>query len=158
MGDADTATAGGDVADKKLENPYYYYGSRRNQKNKSKLLPQFQKPKPLLPSQRQALELQARTGVGKGKGLLSQLTDRPKSRQGGEQSSSSMAQQQQFNKPPSRPSSRQALLQQHHQQIPLEQSYQPQQQMVRVNTQKLYSLHMHYTSPSITCIMYELCL
>ena len=110
-----------DGADKKLENPYYYYGSTRNQKNKAKLLPQFQKPKPLLPSQRQALELQTRTS---GKSLLSHITDRPKSRQ--EQNP-----QVQQSKPPSRPSSRQALLQQHQQILP--DSYQPQQhQLVNV--------------------------
>ena len=103
-----SSTAQTEGAEKKLENPYYYYGSTRNQKNKAKLLPQFQKPKPLLPSQRQALELQTRTG---GKSLLSHLTDRPKSRQ----EQPSLMQQ---NKPPSRPSSRQALLQQHQQIIP----------------------------------------
>ena len=108
----------GEGTEKKLENPYYYYGSTRNQKNKAKLLPKFQKPKPLLPSQRQALELQTRTG---GKSLLAQLTDRPKSRQ--EQSS-----QIQQNKPPSRPSSRQALLQQHQQILP--DAYQQQQHQV----------------------------
>ena len=111
-------TSSGEGTEKKLENPYYYYGSTRNQKNKAKLLPKFQKPKPLLPSQRQALELQNRTG---GKSLLSQLTDRPKSRQ--EQSS-----QMQHNKPPSRPSSRQALLQQHQQIVP--DAYQQQQHQV----------------------------
>ena len=71
-----------------------------------------------MPSQRQALELQTRTS---GKSLLSQLTDRPKSRQ--EQSS-----QMQHNKPPSRPSSRQALLQQHQQIVP--DAYQQQQHQV----------------------------
>ena len=121
-GGADGAVASkpaiGEESEKKLENPYYYYGSTRNQKNKAKLLPQFQKPKPLLPSQRQALELQTRSS---GKGLLSHLTDRPKSRQ----EQPSVMQQ---SKPPSRPSSRQALLQQH--QHLQSEPYQPQQQVV----------------------------
>ena len=43
----------------KLENPYYYYGSTRNQK-KAKMIAQQQKPRPLLPSQRAALEMQQR--------------------------------------------------------------------------------------------------
>lgn len=42
-------------AKEKLENPYYYYGSTRNQKKAAN-----SKPKPLLPSQRQQLELQGR--------------------------------------------------------------------------------------------------
>ena len=41
----------------RLENPYYYYGSTRTQK-KAKTIQQ--KPRPLLPSQRAALELQQR--------------------------------------------------------------------------------------------------
>ena len=41
----------------RLENPYYYYGSTRNQK-KAKMIQQ--KPRPLLPSQRAALEMQQR--------------------------------------------------------------------------------------------------
>ena len=43
----------------RLENPYYYYGSTRNQK-KAKMIAAQQKPRPLLPSQRAALELQQR--------------------------------------------------------------------------------------------------
>ena len=41
----------------KLENPYYYYGSTRNQKKQGKM-----KPRPLLPSQRAQLE-QAKKGM-----------------------------------------------------------------------------------------------
>ena len=81
---------GGPEGERKLENPYYYYGSTRNQKSKGA----HQKPRPLLPSQRQAMELQAR--VGGGGGSEAGQPQRPKSRQ-----------------ETSRPSSRQALL--HHQ-------------------------------------------
>ena len=83
---------GGPEGERKLENPYYYYGSTRNQKSKGA----HQKPRPLLPSQRQALELQARVGGGGGGGSEASQPQRPKSRQ-----------------ETSRPSSRQALL--HHQ-------------------------------------------
>ena len=82
---------GGPEGERKLENPYYYYGSTRNQKSKGA----HQKPRPLLPSEGQALELQARVGGGGGGSEASQ-PQRPKSRQ-----------------ETSRPSSRQALL--HHQ-------------------------------------------
>ncbi len=43
--------------EKKLENPYYYYGSTRNQKKLK------QKPRPLLPSQRQQMEQQQRASA-----------------------------------------------------------------------------------------------
>ena len=82
---------GGPEGERKLENPYYYYGSTRNQKSKGA----HQKPRPLLPSQRQAMELQARVGGG-GSEAAQPQPQRPKSRQ-----------------ETSRPSSRQALL--HHQ-------------------------------------------
>ncbi len=49
-----------EAAKEKLENPYYYYGSTRNQKKYKQLQ---QKPRPLLPSQRQQLETEARLFV-----------------------------------------------------------------------------------------------
>ena len=50
--------SGGDGGEK-LENPYYYYGSTRNQKSgkKAAAAAANQKPRPLLPSQRQGLEM-----------------------------------------------------------------------------------------------------
>ena len=51
---------GKEKGEKKLENPYYYYGSTRNQKKLK------QKPRPLLPSQRLQLEQQQRTVVPTG--------------------------------------------------------------------------------------------
>ena len=44
----------------KLENPYYYYGSTRNQKKQGKM-----KPRPLLPSQRAQLELAKKGMMGR---------------------------------------------------------------------------------------------
>lgn len=62
----------------KLENPYYYYGSTRNQKKQVN-----QKPRPLLPSQRQQLELQERaTHTRPGRPTSRQnVSSRPSSRQ-----------------------------------------------------------------------------
>ena len=53
-----TGTAASGIAGKpdRLENPYYYYGSTRNQKKASNL-----KPRPLLPSQRAQLELKKKS-------------------------------------------------------------------------------------------------
>ncbi|TRY80477.1 hypothetical protein TCAL_02976 [Tigriopus californicus] len=63
----------------KLENPYYYYGSTRNQKKQVN-----QKPRPLLPSQRQQLELQERathTRPGRPTSRQTAASSRPSSRQ-----------------------------------------------------------------------------
>jgi len=51
-----------DDTKRKLENPYYYYGSTSNQKISSNVLSNYQRPKPLLPSHRQTLELQVEIG------------------------------------------------------------------------------------------------
>ena len=59
----------------KLENPYYYYGSTRNQKKQK-----GQKPRPLLPSQRAQLE-QAKKGLLGSGAKISTPTPRPNSRQ-----------------------------------------------------------------------------
>ena len=54
MAAASSNPAGKEKGEKKLENPYYYYGSTRNQKKLK------QKPRPLLPSQRLQMEQQQR--------------------------------------------------------------------------------------------------
>lgn len=115
----------------RLENPYYYYGSTRNQK-KSRLLQQQQKPRPLLPSQRAALEMQQRAPAF----VANQLPgERPKSRQQQEVITPQP-------RPPSRPGSRQALLQQEllleqqQQQMQLQLQMQQQQQLQQLQQQQ----------------------